>query len=79
MQQPERLIEHGEQSRASLGARGTFLFGSDVSFRELDIPVAEIVPEDVIKRLDCAMKFIRIDRGVELARGFACLTPKAPE
>ena len=53
--------------RASVRAALVF-FRSHVGFCELDVPVAEIVPEEVIQSLHCSVKLITVDRCVEIPR-----------
>ena len=70
MQQPQRLFEHGQAVACVLRCERRFLFGSDIGFREFDIPVAKIVPEEVIERLYRLMKLVRVDRSIQILRGF---------
>ena len=55
--------------RASVRA-SLCLFRGDVGLCELDVPVAEIVPEEVIQSLHCSMKLVTVNRCIEIARGF---------
>src|ERR1700741_1280139 len=69
VQQTQSMFEHREQSGPGLRACGAFHFRRNVSFCKLDIPVAEIVPEEVIQGLHCSMKLVGIDCGIEISCG----------
>src|ERR1044072_2618043 len=43
--------------------------GSHVRLRQLDVPIAEVVPEEVVERVDSLVELVRLDGRRDLARG----------
>ncbi len=69
MQQAQRLFEHRQQTRARLGPLRRCFFGGDVCLGQFDVPVAEVVPEEVIQRLHRFVKLVTVERFAHVARG----------
>ena len=59
MQQAERLFKHREDSRTCL-----YVAGIDLVLLQLDVPIAKLVPEKVVKQLDRLVKLIRLERAI---------------
>src|SRR6478672_10979298 len=66
MQQAQRLLQDRNQTRPRSAALRRFHLRGHSGFGKLDVPIAEVVPEKVIERLDHAMKVISAELIVNL-------------
>src|SRR6185369_3642043 len=56
------LLKDGYQPRAGIVPLLSSFLRSHIVFRELDIPIAEVVPKEVIQRLYCFMELVPSER-----------------
>src|SRR5438128_474144 len=68
MQQAQCLFENGYQAGASLGATRSCFFSRDIGLDQLDVPITEVIPEEVIESLHRFMKLITPKRLVQVVR-----------
>ena len=66
MQKDHRLIQHPSHGRAGFSGGGAIKQG----FGEFDIPVANLAPDEFIKRVGCGIKAVVFQGGVHLGQGF---------
>ena len=70
MQQPQRLLEDREQTSSGRSSFRRSFFCSHASLRQLDVPVTEIIPEEVI---ECLYRFMKLITGQRTADVSRCL------
>src|SRR5882724_1603136 len=65
VQEPQRLFQNRDQASTGLVPFSTRGFVGYIRFGQLYIPVAEIIPEEVIEGLDSLVKRIILNRSVD--------------
>ena len=69
MKQAQGLVQNGNQARAGGASFRRISFCGDRRLGKFNVPIAEVVPEKVIKRLHRAVKIVSLQLSVDGLRG----------